>query len=204
MLGLCKIAFTETYYINLLVFKTADSDERLITVSFLTVSLETFITFEKHTNTQVKKMEEECYQAIKDYSPFIAWIHNISLNQQKYMKTKFRELDLGHDVRYIMFIYDNPGCSQEDLVNMFGQSKGNIAKALRKLEDKGFIQRDVNPQNRRKYMLNTTEKGNNLVPEFRRVSKQWEQEVGITEADIELKRRIRQIAINGMKLIEDN
>lgn len=149
-------------------------------------------------------MEEKSFQAINDNSPFIAWIHNISLNQQKYMKSKFNELDLGHDVRYIMFIYDNPNCSQEDLVNMFGQSKGNIAKTLKKLEDQEFIRREVNPENRRKYMLNTTEKGNNLVPEYRKLSKEWEKEVGISEEDIEIKKRIKEIAIKGMKLIEDN
>ena len=149
-------------------------------------------------------MDDESFQAIKDNSPFIAWIHNISLNQQKYMKSKFNELDLGHDVRYIMFIYDNPGCSQDDLVNMFGQSKGNIAKTLRKLEDQGFIQRQVNPENRRKYMLNTTDKGKNLVPEYRKISKEWEIEVGITEDDIELIKSIKEIAIKGMNLIEDN
>ena len=103
-----------------------------------------------------------------------------------------------------MFIYDNPNCSQEDLVNMFGQSKGNIAKTLKKLEDQGFIRREVNPENRRKYMLNTTEKGNNLVPEYRKISKEWEKEVGISEEDIEIKKRIKEIAIKGMKLIEDN
>lgn len=149
-------------------------------------------------------MDEESHQAIKDNSPFIAWIHNISLNQQKYMKKKFDELDLGHDVRYIMYIYDNPNCSQEDLVNMFGQSKGNVAKVLRKLEDEGFVQRQTNPENRRKYMLNTTDKGSELVPKFREISKNWEKEVGITDEDIEIKKRIKEIAINGMKLIEDN
>ena len=153
---------------------------------------------------QVKNMEDESYQALNDNTPFVAWIHNISLNQQKYMKSKFNELDLGHDVRYIMFIYDNPNCSQEDVVNMFGQSKGNIAKTLRKLEEQGFIQRKVNPENRRKYMLNTTEKGRNLVPEYRRISKEWEMEVGITEDDIKVKRRIMEIAKRGMNLIEDN
>ena len=153
---------------------------------------------------QVKNMEDESYQALNDNTPFVAWIHNISLNQQKYMKSKFNELDLGHDVRYIMFIYDNPNCSQEDVVNMFGQSKGNIAKTLRKLEEQGFIQRKVNPENRRKYMLNTTEKGRNLVPEYRKISKEWEMEVGITEDDIEVKRRIMEIAKRGMNLIEDN
>lgn len=148
-------------------------------------------------------MDNESFQAITNTSPFIAWIHNISLNQQKYIKSRCRNLNLGHDVRYIMFIYDNPDCSQEDLVNMFSQSKGNIAKVLKKLEDLGYIKREINPDNRRKYKLNTTEKGNELVPEYRKISKEWEKEVGITDLDDELKGRIREIAINGMKLIEE-
>lgn len=148
-------------------------------------------------------MDDEIFQAIMDNSPFIAWIHNISLNQQKYMKNRFSELDLGHDVRYIMYIYDNPECSQEDLVNMFCQSKGNIAKILKKLEDKGLVERKTNPENRRKYMITTTEKGSELVPEYRRISKEWENKVGITESDTELKKRIKEIAIKGMNLTEE-
>ena len=148
-------------------------------------------------------MEDEIYQAISKKSPFIAWIHNISLNQQKYMKTKFKELNLGHDVRYTMFIFDNPNCSQEDLVNMFGQSKGNIAKVVKKLEEDNYIKREINPENRRKYMLTTTEKGDELVPKFREISRQWEKEVGITDSDRELKNRIQEIAISAMKLVEE-
>lgn len=148
-------------------------------------------------------MDDDIFQGIKDKSPFIAWIHNISLNQQKYMKMKCNDLDLGHDVRYIMFIYDNPGCSQEDLVSMFGQSKGNIAKILKKFEDDGFIKREINPQNRRKYMLNTTDKGNELVPKFRQISLDWEKEVGITDLDADLKKRLAEIAVNTIRLIEE-
>ena len=147
-------------------------------------------------------MDNESFQGMTKNSPFIAWIHNISLNQQKYIKSKFKDLNLGHDVRYIMFIYDNPNCSQEDLVNMFSQSKGNIAKVLKKLDDLGYIKREINPENRRKYMLNTTEKGNDLVPKFRQVSKEWEKEVGITDDDVELKKRIMDIAINSMRITE--
>lgn len=149
-------------------------------------------------------MDNGSFQAITKNSPFIAWIHNISLNQQKYIKSKFKNLNLGHDVRYIMFIYDNPNCSQEDLVNMFSLSKGNIAKALKKLEDLGYVKREIDPQNRRKYMLNTTERGNELVPKYRQISKEWENKVGITDSDEELRKRIMEIAVNGMKLIEDN
>ena len=145
-------------------------------------------------------MGDEYFQAINDNSPVIAWIHNISLNQQKYMKSKIKDYDFGHDVRYLMFIYDNPDCSQEDLVSMFCQSKGNIAKILKKFEDEGYIQREINPQNRRKYMLNTTDKANKLIPEFRKISKDWDIEVGLTDGDEEFKKRLKEIAINGMKL----
>lgn len=149
-------------------------------------------------------MGDEYFQAINDNSPIIAWIHNISLNQQKYLKSKIKEYDFGHNVRYLMFIYDNPNCSQEDLVNMFCQSKGNIAKILKKFEDEGYIKREINPQNRRKYMLNTTDKANELIPEFRQISKDWDRAVGLTEEDEEFKNRLREIAINGMKLLEDS
>ena len=146
-------------------------------------------------------MDNDTFQAINKDSPLIAWIHNISLNQQKYMKSKIKNYDFGHDVRYLMFVYDNPDCSQEDLVNMFAQSKGNIAKILKKFEDDGFIERNVNPQNRRKYMLNTTDKANELVPKFRKISKEWELEVGITDEDWEFKKRLEEIAIRGMEII---
>ena len=148
-------------------------------------------------------MEDESFQAINDNSPFVAWIHNISLNQQKYMKSKIKDYDFGHDVRYLMYIHDNPNCSQEDLVTMFCQSKGNVAKIIRKFEDDGYVKRKINPQNRRKYMLKTTGKANELVPKFRQISKNWEKEVGLTEKDYELKKRLREIAVNGMNLTKE-
>ena len=148
-------------------------------------------------------MKGEYTQGIIDNSPFIAWVHNLSKNQMKYLKNKIAEYDLDHEVRYVMMIYENPNISQDDLVIMSGQSKGNIAKALKKLENEGYIEREVNPENRRKYMLRTTSKGNELVPKVRQISKDWEKEVGITEEDKIVIARIKEIAINGMKLTEE-
>ena len=73
---------------------------------------------------------------------------------------------------------------------------------MKKFEDQGYIKREVNPENRRKYMLNTTDKGDELVPKIRQISKEWEKEVGITDEDLELKERIMEIAIKGMKLTQ--
>lgn len=147
-------------------------------------------------------MNEKSYEGIYDSSPFIAWIHNLSKNQMKYLNSKIDELNLGHEMRFIMMIYDNPNISQDDLVTISGHSKANIAKTLKKLEDRGYIKREVNPENRRKYMLKTTEKGDEIVPKIRQISRDWEVEVGITEKDNELKQRIKKIAINAMELVE--
>ena len=137
-----------------------------------------------------------------DSAPLIGWIHNISKNQIRYLNSRISEFNLGKEVRYIMMVHDNPDCSQDDLVNSYGESKANVAKALKKLEDEGYITRKVNPENRRKYMLKTTVKANELVPKVRQISMDWEKEVGIDEEDVELKEKIKQIAINGMKLVE--
>ena len=167
----------------------------------LTVHLETFISYRIHINNQGYIMDGESYEGIYDSSPFIAWIHNLSKNQMKYINSKIDELDLGHEMRFIMMIYDNPDISQDNLVSISGNSKASIAKSLKKLEDDGYIKRDINPQNRRKYMLKTTPKGDEIVPKIRQISKDWEKEVGITDDDIILKQRIKEIAIKGMKLV---
>lgn len=146
-------------------------------------------------------MNGKSHEGIYDSSPFIAWIHNMSKNQMKYLNSKIDELNLGHEMRFIMMIYDNPNISQDDLVIISGNSKANIAKTLKKLEDEDYIKREINPENRRKYMLKTTEKGDEIVPKIRQISRDWEVEVGITDQDNELKERIKEIAINAMELV---
>lgn len=140
-------------------------------------------------------------EEIFENAPFIAWIHNISKNQLKYLNLRLADLDLGHEIRYVMIIYDNPNLSQDDLVNFSGQSKGNIAKIVKKLEDNEYVKREINPHNRRKYMLKTTSKANELVPKIRQISREWEREVGITDKDNEIKQRLKEISVNSMKII---
>ena len=77
-------------------------------------------------------MNGKSHEGIYDSSPFIAWIHNMSKNQMKYLNSRIDELNLGHEMRFIMMIYDNPNISQDDLVSISGNSKASIAKTLKK------------------------------------------------------------------------
>lgn len=132
----------------------------------------------------------------------IGWIHLISKNEIKYIKSQVKDLGLGHEVRYILQIYHNPNCSQDDLINVYGESKAGISKSLKKLEDCGYITREINPENRRKYMLKTTDKACELVPRIRELILDWENKAGLDEYDSEFRERMNKIAVNSMKLID--
>ena len=136
-------------------------------------------------------------------SPTIGLIHNISKNQMKYLNSKISKHNIGMEIKYIMMVYDNPNCSQSDLVKLTGESKSNIAKALKKLESQQLITRNTNPENRRQYMLKTTPTADKLVPEIRKISKEWEKEVGIYNDNI-LKEKLQKIAIKAMDLIKED
>ena len=98
-----------------------------------------------------------------DSMPFIALIHHISRNKLRYSQKNPNQIDMVHEGQYLMEIYKRKNLSQDDLATIFGQSKGTIAKALRKLEDKEYVERMVDENNRRKYILNITKKGEKLA-----------------------------------------
>ena len=76
--------------------------------------------------------------------------------------------------------------TQQDLVNVFGVSGAYIAKLLRKFEDKEYIKREEDPENRRKKIVNLTEKGIEKTDELIKVIDDWEAEVtfDLTEDEI--------------------
>ena len=129
-----------------------------------------------------------------DSMPFIALIHHISRNKLRYAQKNPIHIDMVHDGEYLMEIYKRKNLSQDDLATIFGQSKGTIAKALRKLEDHEYVERVIDESNRRKYILNITEKGEKLAILLENDLKEWEEQVGIDKLDNEIKDQLREIA----------
>lgn len=129
-----------------------------------------------------------------DSMPFTALIHHISRNKLKYTMENSNRIDMVHEGRYLMEIHKRKNLSQDDLANLFGQSKGTIAKALRKLEDKEYVERIIDENNRRKYILKTTKKGEELAVLLKKDFDEWEEKVGIDKLDDETKSKLREIA----------
>ena len=138
-----------------------------------------------------------------DSMPFIALIHHISKNKLKYSMKNLNHMDMVHEGRYLIEIYNRKNLSQDDLANIFGQSKGTIAKSLRKLEDKEYVERKIDETNRRKYILKTTRKGDELAVLLKKELKDWEELVGIDKLDEKTKDQLRKIARRSEEIVEE-
>ena len=139
-----------------------------------------------------------------DSMPFTALIHHISKNKLKYSMKNPNRIDMVHEGRYLMEIHKRSDLSQDDLAGIFGQSKGTIAKALRKLEDKGYVERIVDENNRRKYILKTTKKGEKLAILLTNDFEEWERKVGIDQLDDKTKDQLRVIARKSEEILKEN
>lgn len=138
-----------------------------------------------------------------DSMPFISLIHHISKNKLKYTMGNPNRIDMVHEGRYLMEIHKKRDLSQDDLANIFGQSKGTIAKALKKLEDNEYVERKIDENNRRKYILNTTKKGEELAILLENDLENWEKSVGIDRLDEKTKNQLRQIARKSEEILEE-
>ena len=138
-----------------------------------------------------------------DSMQFISLIHNISKNKLKYTMENPNRIDMVHEGRYLMEIHKKRDLSQDDLANIFGQSKGTIAKALKKLEDNEYVERKIDENNRRKYILNTTKKGEELAILLENDLENWEKIVGIDRLDEKTKNQLRQIARKSEEILEE-
>ena len=140
---------------------------------------------------------------IFDLMPFFALAHHIYKNRLDYVMKNPNSIEMIHESKYLMQIYKNKDLSQDDLASLFGQSKGTIAKHLRTLEDEGYIIRQVDDNNRRKYILNTTEKGDKLAVLKINELKEWNEKVGVSSLDEETLQKIRQIARKSEEILKE-
>ena len=140
-----------------------------------------------------------------DTMPFIALIHHISKNRLKYTVKNPNRIDMVHEGRYLLEIHNKKNLSQDDLATTFGQSKGTIAKALRKLEDQKYVERKIDENNRRQNILSLTKDGEDVLGKAGKVLADWENSVILDDGYIKkemLQKVLKEIAVKTMELNE--
>ncbi|CAM3882912.1 MarR family transcriptional regulator [Bacillus subtilis] len=82
---------------------------------------------------------------------------------------EFKDLNLTRgQYLYLVRIYENPGIIQEKLAEMIKVDRTTAARAIKKLEMQGFIQKQPDEQNKKIKKLFPTEKGKKVYPLLRR------------------------------------
>lgn len=74
----------------------------------------------------------------------------------------------------LMLLSKEQNITQETLVRHYHLDRGTIARAVKKLEDAGYIRRITDPGNRRAVRLFLTEKGELALPDLHEINRAWE------------------------------
>lgn len=82
---------------------------------------------------------------------------------------EFKQVDLTKgQYLYLVRICENPGIIQEKLAEMIKVDRTTAARAIKKLEASGFIEKNDDPDNHKIKKLFPTEKGKNVYPFIKR------------------------------------
>lgn len=93
------------------------------------------------------------------------WISLVSRHCHSYIAKNLKAHNLGcGQYAFLLTLYNNNGISQDTLSELLSIDKGTTAKAVKKLQDEGYILREVDSVDRRAYKLYTTEKALQVKP----------------------------------------
>lgn len=105
------------------------------------------------------------------------FMRQISVTYRCAMRYRERELDdtglAGCQTPYLMALYRHEGLTQEELARYLNVNKSSVARQLASLEEKGYIRREPDPQDRRSLLVYPTEKANALQDRMRHVLRDW-------------------------------
>lgn len=71
------------------------------------------------------------------------------------------------------FLFAHAGMSQDDVCQALRLDKATVARALLTLEEKGFISRTPNLENRRKNLLSITDEGKRSIADVVHIYDEW-------------------------------
>lgn len=110
--------------------------------------------------------------------PFGATVSITSRGRSVFLNDRLRPLGLSAGLfPVLMLLYREQNIMQETLVRHYRLDKGTIARAVRKLEDAGYIRRITDPGNRRAVRLFLTGKGKEAAPILRAIDREWEERI---------------------------
>ncbi len=137
-----------------------------------------------------------------DNSPLGAILFIFHKNQHKYVNNSLKKYDL--TINQALFLlkmyYSEEYLCQEDLVDAFYLTKGAVAKSIKNLEEKEFIIREHLEEDKRKYSLLLSSKGEEMIPIIQRINENWENKIGLNKLDKEFMEIFKDLTSKAIEL----
>lgn len=116
-------------------------------------------------------MKKEC----KYIGRYISQIHR---KGNIFISKELNVLGIGSgQFMFLLELYKGDGKSQEDLADLLNIDKGTTARALKKLEEEGFIIREKDEIDKRAYKVCLTEKGKSVQNNVYKIMRKWEEKI---------------------------
>lgn len=123
-----------------------------------------------------------------------------------YRTARYGELGLGsYQDSYIVNVCAHPGITQEGLSRLIFVHKSNVARQLGSLEEKGFVRRETDPEDKRNTLVYPTQKAVEALGVIEKVNGEWRDLLleGLSEKEREAAEKYAAlIAENARKILE--
>ncbi|MDR6555522.1 MarR family transcriptional regulator [Paenibacillus qinlingensis] len=114
------------------------------------------------------------------------WVSLIYRYGQMYIGDHLKEFEIGRGQHiFLNALYKEDGLTQEELSDYLKIDKGTTAKALKKLEEQGYITRKVSEKDKRCNEVFLTEKARSIKEDVRKVLTDWRERLTFGMSDEE-------------------
>lgn len=123
---------------------------------------------------------------LTDNFSFGKMIHIIFRKNAYYIGKRLEKYGISKsEYHFLIQVYINEGCCQEEIVNRLDLEKYEVAKGIKSLVEKGFVCKRRDEEDKRKHRLFITEKGKEIKEDFIEVLKGLSQVLteGFTDAE---------------------
>lgn len=117
---------------------------------------------------------------------------------QKYYDKVLAEVQLGSgQLPFLIFIYEHEGITMNRLAQLGCYDKGTVTKGVQRLEETGYVQVEVSPQDKRVRFLKTTEKARGIIARIYLIRQQWWDQItqGMSEEEALMFEKLQSRAV---------
>ena len=132
--------------------------------------------------------------------PISKYISQIYRKGNSFINKEISRFGIGSgQIMFLVQLYKNDGISQEKLSENLNIDKGTTCRAIKKLEEEGFLIRIRDKNDKRAYKLYLTEKSKDMELNIKSIIYEWEKNISkdLSKEEVEvLLTLLKKICIN--------